>query len=116
MIPTSHPTAAFAPAQASGGVEAVGGSPMIVFAVFALLSIATLLALLVTYHLVRGYLESGTRPLLLLAVGIFLLTAAPTFLRLLLTNVLVVETQYRILITSLVELAGLFVILYTIYR
>lgn len=97
-------------------VDVTGGSSVTVFAVFALLAIAAALSLLVTYRFASGYRRTGTRPYLFLAVGLFLLTAAPIFARLAFTNLVPVPGAYRSLITSGSELLGLLVILYTIYR
>ena len=97
-------------------IEVVGGSSLAVFAAFALLVVATVLSLLVTYRYARGYLRTGTRPLLYLAVGLFLLTAAPTFLRLAFANFGDAPDAYRRLAASTAELLGLLTILYTIHR
>lgn len=97
-------------------VDVTGGSSLTVLVVFGLLAVATILSLLVTYRFADGYRRTGTRPYLFLASGLFLLTAAPIFARLALTNVVAVPGAYRTLITSGSELLGLLVILYTIYR
>jgi len=104
------------PPSALVQVDVTGGSAVLVVAVFALLAAASVLSLLVTYRFVRGYLRTGTRPLLFLASGLFLLTAAPIFARLAFVNVFELPGAYRTLITSGSELLGLLVILYTIYR
>lgn len=106
------PALALVPAQAN----VTGGSPATVAAVFVLLAAASVLSLLVTYRFARGYLQTGTRPFLFLSVGLFLLTAAPIFARLVLVNVVAVPEAHRTLITNGSELLGLLVILHTIYR
>ena len=97
-------------------VDATGGSPLVVLAAFVLLVVATVLSLLVTYRFARGYRRSGARPLLALAVGLFLLTAAPMFARLVFANLLPAAGATQTLVTSGLELVGLLTILHTIYR
>lgn len=99
-----------------GQVEVTGGSPLVVVAVFVLLAVTTILSLVITYRFARGYLRTGTRPFLLLAVGLFLLTAAPTFVRLAFTNLLGGPSSAQTLVASVSELLGLLTILYTIYQ
>lgn len=99
----------------SGPVTVTGGSPLLVLAAFLLLGAASVLSVLVTYRLARGYLRTGTRPMLYLAVGIFLLTVSPTAIRLVFTNVAAAPAD-RTLVASASELLGLLVILYTIHR
>jgi hypothetical protein len=111
---TVHTALSALPA-ASGPVEVTGGSALLVIAAFLLLAVASVLSVLVTYRLARGYVRTGTRPLLYLAIGIFLLTAAPTAIRLAFTN-LATATAYRTLAASASELLGLLLILYTIHR
>jgi len=113
MTATTTHTALAGLSAATGPVEVTGGSALLVLAVFLLLAAATVLSVLVTYRLVRGYRQTGTRPLLYLAVGIFLLTAAPTAIRLAFTN-LAAAPAYRTLAASASELLGLLAILYTI--
>lgn len=105
-----------APPLAATGVEATGGSPLVVLAGFVLLVVASILSILVTYKFARGYRRSGARPLLALAVGLFLLAAAPTFARLAFANVVAASAATRTLVTSGAELLGLLIILHTIYR
>lgn len=78
--------------------------------------VATALAVLVTYRFLQGYLQSRSMPILLLAVGMFLLAPAPMLLRLIVGNVVTVTTPVRILSTTTVEAMGLLVILAVIYR
>ena len=63
-------------------------------------AIAAVLAVLVTYRFVRGYMRSGARPIRLLALGMFLLAPAPLFLRLIKGNVLSVPPAVRILVVQ----------------
>ena len=93
-----------------GGGTATGIVALVTFLV------ATVLALLVTYRFLQGYLRSRSKPILLLAVGMFLLAPAPMFLRLVAGNVLTVTTPVRVLSTTAVEAMGLIVILAVIYR
>jgi len=97
-------------------VDATGGSPALVAVVFGLLAVASVLSVAVTYRFARGYLRTGTRPLLLLACGLFFLAPAPIFARLVFANALATPDAYRILTTSGSELFGLLLVLYTIYR
>jgi multisubunit Na+/H+ antiporter MnhF subunit len=78
--------------------------------------LATVLAVLVTYRFLQGYLRSRSRPILLLAIGMFLLAPAPMLLRLVVGNVLTVASPVRVLSTTAVEAMGLLVILAVIYR
>lgn len=114
LLQTVARLAGLTPALSS--IEVTGGSTLVVVGVFVLLAIATVLSLLVTYRYARGYLATGARPLLWLAVGLFLLTAAPTFVRLVLANVGGGPGTVQTLVTSTSELLGLLTILYTIYR
>ena len=93
-----------------GGSTATGVAALVTFLV------ATALAVLVTYRFLRGYLRSRSRPILLLAVGMFLLAPAPMLLRLAAGNVLTVATSVRVLSTTAVEAMGLLVILAVVYR
>jgi hypothetical protein len=104
------------PGVAGVRFEVTGGSALLVGVTFLLLAAATVLSLLITYRYARGYLESGARPLLGLAVGLFFLTAAPTFLRLAFANTVDAPTWQLTAATSVSELLGLVAILYTIYR
>ena len=93
-----------------GGATATGVAAIVTFLV------ATVLAVLVTYRFLQGYRRSRSKPILLLAVGMFLLAPAPMLLRLLTGNVLTVTTPVRVLSTTAVEAMGLLVILAVIYR
>lgn len=97
-------------------VETIGGDGLTVLAVFVLLAIGSILSLLVTYRLAVGYRRTGSRPLLALAVGLFLLTAAPMFVRFAFANAIDAPTAYQTLLSSTSELLGLLVILRTIYQ
>ncbi|WP_246982397.1 hypothetical protein [Halorientalis marina] len=100
------------PAQAA---ETTGGSTAAILAVFLLFGVAVVLATLVTYHFVQGYRRTGRRPMLLLAVGMFLLAAAPMFVRLLLGNVDLVTSTTRRFVVACLELCGLLTLLYVVY-
>lgn len=99
----------------TGGVDATGGSAVLALVVFLLFGVALVLAVLVTYHFAQGYRRTGRRPMLLLAVGLFLLAAAPMFVRLVLGNVDVTTADVRRLTVALLELCGLVIILYVVY-
>lgn len=106
------PAVTAVPAQVSveGGTAAAGVLAVLTFFVAAGLSV------LVTYRFVRGYLRSRSRPILALAVGMFLLAPAPMFIRLVAGNVLDVAGPVRVLAATTAEAAGLLVILAVVYR
>ncbi len=79
------------------------------------LFVALVLSVLVTYRFVEGYRRTKARPILLLAVGMFLLAPAPMFIRLLVGNVAAIPLSVQLLTTTLSELSGLVVILYVVY-
>ncbi|QLG60484.1 DUF7521 family protein [Halorarum salinum] len=97
-------------------IEVTGGSAPTVAAVFALLAVTMALSLLITVRLVRGYARTSARPLLLLAVGLFLLTAAPTIVQLGFLNALAAPSAHRMVLVTTAKLAGLLTILYTIHQ
>ncbi|RXK49541.1 hypothetical protein EAF64_08860 [Halorientalis pallida] len=80
-----------------------------------LFGLALVLSVVVTYHFVRGYRRTGRRPMLLLAVGLFLLAAAPMFVRLVLGNVDVTTVDVRRLTVAALELCGLLTVLYVVF-
>ena len=96
-------------------VDVEGGSTPVVLAAVVTFFVATVLAVLVTYRFVEGYRRTRARPILLLAVGMFLLAPAPMFVRLLAGNVAAVPVSAQLLLTTLSELSGLLVILYAVY-
>jgi hypothetical protein len=100
----------------AGGVTVEGGSTVVGLLAVLTFAAATVLAVLVTYRFVQGYLRSRARPILLLAVGMFLLAPAPMFLRLIAGNVLTVAPAVRILGATALEAAGLLVVLAVVYR
>jgi len=92
-----------------GGATVTGLLAVVTF--FAALA----LSVLVTYRFVRGYLRSRSKPILGLAVGMFLLAPATMFVRIVAGN-LPVAGPVRIVAATAVEAAGLLVILAVIYR
>lgn len=98
-----------------GQVTVEGGSTVVGVLALLMFAIAAVLAVLVTYRFVRGYMRSGARPIRLLALGMFLLAPAPLFLRLITGNVLSVPPAVRILGATAFEAAGLLAILAVIY-
>ncbi|WP_205596852.1 DUF7521 family protein [Halostella salina] len=96
-------------------VEVTGGSAAVAAAALVTFFVALALSVLVTYQCVRGYRQSRRRPMLFLAVGVFLLASAPMFLRLLLGNLHAVTPATRIFVVAVTELAGLLTILYVVY-
>ncbi|QRV16641.1 hypothetical protein JMJ58_07150 [Haloterrigena salifodinae] len=101
------------PGQVS--VDSVGGSTPVVLAAIVTFLVATVLAVLVTYRFVEGYRRTKARPILWLAVGMFLLAPGPMFLRLLAGNVAAIPLSAQLLVTTLSELCGLLAILYAVY-
>lgn len=97
-------------------VTVEGGATVTGIAALVTFLVATVLAVLVTYRFLQGYLRSRSKPILLLAIGMFLLAPAPMLLRLVAGNVLTVATPVRVLSTTAVEAMGLLVILAVIYR
>ncbi|RQG91862.1 hypothetical protein EA473_18705 [Natrarchaeobius chitinivorans] len=96
-------------------VEVEGGSTLVVLAAIVTFFVALLLSVLVTYRFVEGYRRTRARPILLLAVGMFLLAPGPMFVRLIVGNVAVIPLSAQLLTTTLSELCGLIVILYVVY-
>jgi hypothetical protein len=96
-------------------VDVEGGHPIVVVAGIVTFLAATVLSVAVTYRFIEGYRRTASRPVLLLAVGMFLLAAAPMFVRLVTPNVEAIPFGARTLATSLSELSGLLVILYVVY-
>jgi hypothetical protein len=92
-------------------VTVEGGATVTTVAALVTFLVATVLAVLVTYRFLQGYFRSRSKPILLLAVGMFLLAPAPLFIRLIAGNVLVVAPPVRVVSTTTVEAAGLLVIL-----
>ena len=103
--------AALVPAQVS--VE--GGSTPVVLAALVTFFVATVLAVLVTYRFVEGYRRTRARPIMWLAVGMFLLAPGPMFIRLLAGNVAAVPLEAQLLLGTVSELCGLLVVLYAVY-
>lgn len=111
-IPMLDPVeGAMVPAAAS----VVGGSTPVAVAAILTFFIAVGLSLLVTYRVIEGYRRTRQRPILFLAVGIFLLAPAPMLLRFTLANVAPVGLGIRSLAAAGAELLGLLCILYTVY-
>ena len=96
-------------------VDVEGGEPLVVLAALVTFFVALVLAVLVTYRFVEGYRRTQRRPILLLAVGMFLLAPAPMFIRLLVGNVPAIPLSAQLLTTTISELCGLLVILYVVY-
>ncbi|MFB6081282.1 MAG: hypothetical protein ABEJ67_00540 [Halanaeroarchaeum sp.] len=97
-------------------VSGVGGSPLVSVAALLAFFAAVVLAVLVTYRVAMGYRESGRRPLLLLAVGLFLLAPAPMFIRLVTGNVALLAPPERSLVVTTSKLLGLLVVLAVVHR
>lgn len=97
-------------------VTVEGGATATTVAALVTFLVATALAVLVTYRFLQGYVRSRSKPVLRLAVGMFLLAPAPMFIRLVAGNVLAVAPPVRVVSTTTAEAAGLLVILGVIYR
>jgi len=109
-----------APAAALGTPDVVfaatvGGSRSVALLALAGLLLAAVLSVVVVSRLVAGYRRNGTRPMLVLGVGLALLVTGPIFLRLAFANVVGVSPVVRSLVTTGSELLGLAAILYAIY-
>ncbi|WP_262178909.1 hypothetical protein [Haloarcula laminariae] len=97
-------------------LRAVGAEPSIAVAVLALSALSLLLSLAVATVLVRGYRRGpGHRGTLVLAVGLLLLTTVPESLRIALPTLTGVGAVGRSLLVSGCELAGLGLILWSVY-
>lgn len=99
----------------ASGIEVDGGPTAVVLLGIATFLVASLLAVLVTYRFVEGYRRTDSRPVLLLAVGMFFLAPAPMFVRLVTANVDPIPMAAQTLVASLSELTGLLVLLYVVY-
>jgi len=99
----------------SSGIEVTGGPTTVVLLGIVTFLLASLLAVLVTYRFVEGYRRTDSRPVLLLAIGMFFLAPAPMFVRLVTANVDVAPIEVQTLAASLSELTGLLVLLYVVY-
>jgi len=113
-LTVAAPAGTLAP-TAVAQVEVTGGSLAVAAAALVTFFVALTLSVVVTYQCVRGYRQSRRRPMLLLAVGVFLLASAPMFLRLVLGNLDAVTPATRIFVVAVTELAGLLTILYVVY-
>ena len=97
------------------GIEIEGGPPAVVLLGVVTFLTASLLAVLVTYRFIEGYRRTDSRPVLLLAIGMFFLAPAPMFVRVLTANVDPIPVGVQTLVASLSELTGLLVLLYVVY-
>ena len=104
------------PVVAPVQVTVEGGATVTGLLAFLTFFVALALSVLVTHRFVRGYLRSRSRPILGLAVGMFLLAPAPMFVRLVAGNLLAVAGPVRVVTATAVEAAGLLVILVVVYR
>jgi hypothetical protein len=96
-------------------LEVEGGPVILVLLGIGTFLVASVLAVIVTYRFIEGYRRTGSRPILLLAVGMFFLAPAPMFARLFIANVEAIPLTVQMLVASLSELTGLLVVLYVIY-
>jgi hypothetical protein len=95
--------------------QATGGSPILALVTLLGLFVAAGLALLIAYEALKGYRGTGERAMLYLAVGIVLLTAGPTAIRVVIPTFTTIQPSVRVLSSTLSELLGLGCILYAIY-
>lgn len=95
--------------------EVEGGGPIVVLLGILMFLVATVLSVIVTYRFIEGYRQTGSRPILLLATGMFFLAPAPMFIRLITSNIGAIPLTVQMLAPSLSELTGLLVILYVLY-
>jgi hypothetical protein len=117
MTPTSQATATGTLDAAAIALQATatGGSPVVVVLGLLGVAVATGLSLLIAYHALRGYRGSDDPGMLLLAVGIVCLTAAPNSLRVVLPTFTGAPESLRLLLATGSELLGLACILLAIY-
>lgn len=104
-----------APLQ-SAGVEAEGGSALVVGLVLVTFVVAAVFSAAIAYRLYVGYRGSGDRSMLAIAVGLLLLTTVPTAIRIVVPTALGGQDALRVLAASSSELVGLLAILYAVRR
>lgn len=95
--------------------SANGSNVELILLVFVALVTATLLSLYLALRLYRGYRQSGSVEMLVLAIGLVLLTTVPMVLRFVLSNVPTIEPAWREVVATTAQLVGLVVILGVIY-
>ncbi|MFC6824565.1 DUF7521 family protein [Halopelagius fulvigenes] len=84
--------------------------------IFAFAALTALAGLFVAYQAYRGYRRNRSRPMLYLAVGLVLLTAAPVGVNYALTALTAATDAVVLLAVSLAHLAGVTAILYALTR
>lgn len=92
-----------------------GGSPLVGILVFLGQTLAFLLACWIALRAYRGYQRSSAPALLWLAVGIALLSAAPTMTRFLLPTLTDLSSVTVQIVATSGEVVGLLAILYAIF-
>ncbi len=92
-----------------------GGDPLVGLLVFLGQTLAFLLACWIVLRAYRGYQDSSAAALLWLAIGIALLSAAPTMTRFLLPTLTDLPSVTVQVVATTGELAGLLAILYAIF-
>jgi hypothetical protein len=83
--------------------------------VLATFLLSSLLGLLIARKAYQGYLETRSKPMLYLAVGIVLLTAVPALLSSVLTTLTPLPGYIVVLVTNSSEIFGLLTIVYSLY-
>jgi hypothetical protein len=87
----------------------------VVIVVVVLFLVSALLGTLIALKAIQGYLKTGSRPMLYLALGIIFLTAVPAVLSFLLTTFTSTPAYMTVLFTKGAEIIGLVSIFYSLY-
>jgi hypothetical protein len=93
----------------------VGGSTVGVLLAMVATALLVILSLVVGYEAVRGYGGAGDHALGSLAAGIVLVSAGPTLITLLLTNLTATPGEVVSLLQRLAELFGLLAMIHAMY-
>jgi hypothetical protein len=113
---SSSPSSPLFVALQSTGVEAEGGSALVVGLVLVTFVVAAVFSAAIAYRLYVGYRGSGDRSMLAIAVGLLLLTTVPTAIRIVVPTALGGYDALRVLAATSSELLGLLAILYAVRR
>jgi hypothetical protein len=93
----------------------VGGSTVAVLLALLATGLLVVLSLVVAYEAIRGYGDADDHALGSLAAGIVLVSAGPTVLSLVLTNLTATPGEVVSLLQRLAELFGLLAIVHAMY-
>lgn len=90
-------------------------SPLRVYIVVLTFLLSAVFGAFIAYKAYRGYKRNESGPMLYFALGVVLITAIPTFLSLVLTNMTDLPGYLVVITTNLTELLGLGAIAYALY-